>query len=96
MRHRTDAEEPPIELFAEDVDRDIARLHKSRHDGTLDWDQYLEVLALPLSSHPFNRVAGSERQVSHTLGCSGIRFGRSKGSGEHAAADRTWPVRVLC
>jgi hypothetical protein len=43
MRHRTDAEDPPVELFTEDVDRDIARLHNSRHDGTLDWDQYLEV-----------------------------------------------------
>jgi len=42
MRHRTDAEDPPVELFTEDVDRDIARLHNSRHDGTLDWDQYLE------------------------------------------------------
>jgi hypothetical protein len=43
MRHRTDAEEPPIDLFSADVDRDIARLGASRHDDVLDWDQYLEV-----------------------------------------------------
>jgi hypothetical protein len=41
MRHRSDPEEPPIELFTEDVERDIARLNKSRHQGVLDWDQYL-------------------------------------------------------
>lgn len=49
MRHRNDVTEPPIQLFAEDVVRDIARIDKSRiptdsgEVGDLDWDRYLEV-----------------------------------------------------
>lgn len=49
MRHRDDTSEPPVELFTEDAERDIARLEKSRCPsedgetiGALDWDRYLE------------------------------------------------------
>lgn len=62
MRHRDDVTEPSVQLFTDDVERDIARINSSRQlpadeegIGELDWDQYLEVSS---SDIPFSSMLG--------------------------------------